>query len=204
MSQIYIACSLSRWAEHNQLRDALVAAGHTLTHDWTEASPWVKAAKAPGADLSAEIAASATVPSRRIAAQADLEGVRTADVVIGLLAKGPSRGTQREIGAAHALAIPVLLHGTEADFSLPYPCAFDDLPSVSRSVLPWVEFVAAAGHLVGLVGGMGSRARRRETLAEIKSLERRTGYHGPTVRKVLKILDEKSGPYEKPSSPRVP
>lgn len=80
----YIATKLENHREHNRLRDILIAAGHSITYDWTEHGPVY------------------THGLKRVAEVADLEikGVRDADVVIVLWPGG--RGTHVELGAAIA------------------------------------------------------------------------------------------------------
>jgi len=111
MASFYIACTLSRWRDHNELRDALVAAGHELTHDWTTSPEidWIKQEE-PG--VGGDDARN-RVDVIRQAGIDDIEGVRNADAVICLLAEGSAqRGMHTELGAALVLGRPVLLYGS--------------------------------------------------------------------------------------------
>lgn len=88
----YIATALERAADHTLVRDAMAAAGHQITYDWT----------AHGSVQSEGLA--------RIREVAELEthGVLAADLVIVLLPGG--RGTHAELGIAIGAGIPILLH----------------------------------------------------------------------------------------------
>ena len=114
--KIYLASSLSNAAAVRQMRDALRHRGHEITYDWTSHG----SAMAAGQARIAEVAA------------AELAGVRAADGVIVLLPGG--RGTHVELGAALALAKPVIVVGTHVAFNGAdsYHCAFYYLPGVTR------------------------------------------------------------------------
>lgn len=114
--KVYIATRLERWQDHNQVRDALAALGHTLTYDWTvHGSVW--------ADGAARIREVATL---------ELEGVLDADLVVVLLPGG--RGTHAELGAALGAGRPVLLHSLDPILldASPETCAFYHHPLVRR------------------------------------------------------------------------
>lgn len=120
---------------HNALRDHLHASGHRITHDWTSASPWVK-------ERSHGIGGGETVQQAEAIARAgqlDLEGVRSADVVIVLLGGGSGRGTHAELGAASVLGKPVVLVGTSSTIfgeggEGSYTCAFYHTGNVARVI----------------------------------------------------------------------
>lgn len=80
--RFYVATSLSRAAEQNRVRDALVAMGHTITYDWSAHG----SVQADGPERCGEVAA------------AEIGGVANADFVVVLLPGG--RGTHAELGAA--------------------------------------------------------------------------------------------------------
>lgn len=95
--EIYIATSLENAEAHRALREQLEQGGHRITYDWTQ----------HGSAQAEEEA------RQREVAEAELDGVRRADVVIVLLPGG--RGTHTELGFALALGKPVLIHGTTAE-----------------------------------------------------------------------------------------
>ena len=86
----------------------------TITYDWTaHGSVWKD-----GADRIRKVA------------QAEMQGVLDADYVVVLLPGG--RGTHTELGMALADGKPVILYGTDDDFSGPKTCAFYHHPLVRR------------------------------------------------------------------------
>jgi nucleoside 2-deoxyribosyltransferase len=92
------------------LEEALKSSGWERTYTWTDLG-------------RVDIAVYAK------AALAELEGVRTADVLIVLLPGG--FGTHVEIGAALALGKPVILHSPDREtLETPYPCIFHYHPGV--------------------------------------------------------------------------
>jgi nucleoside 2-deoxyribosyltransferase len=116
--KVYIATGLEFAATQNRVRDALMAAGHEITYDWS----------AHGSVQSEG--------EKRIAEVAELEmgGVRDADVVIVLLPGG--RGTHTELGMAIAWRKPVLVvaipHGRAFHAQDGRTCAFYYAPLVRR------------------------------------------------------------------------
>jgi hypothetical protein len=93
--KFYIATRLERTGDHKALARELVQAGHAITYDWT-------------------VHGSVQGPQRiREVAQAELAGIKAADVVIVLLPGG--RGTHAELGMALALGKPVIILGDLKD-----------------------------------------------------------------------------------------
>lgn len=106
--KIYIATRLENHKQHNALRDLLVAAGHTLTYDWTKhGAVWRS-----GKDRIREVALS------------ERAGVERADVVVVLLPGG--RGTHVELGMALAGNKPVIIWSPRPEVFGAHPdtCAF--------------------------------------------------------------------------------
>jgi len=89
--KIYIATKLEQADTHNRVRDAFVAAGHQITYDWTTHG----SVKQEGYERISEVA------------QAEMQGVKNADVVVMLLPGG--RGTHVELGMAAAWGKPIVL-----------------------------------------------------------------------------------------------
>ena len=89
--KIYIASKLENYLQVQALRDALLAAGHSITYDWTLHG----SVHGQGEDRLREVAA------------AERNGVLQADLVIVLLPGG--RGTHAELGMANALGKPVII-----------------------------------------------------------------------------------------------
>lgn len=87
--KIYIASKFENWPNVRKLRDALIAAGHEITHDWTNTLGYDDAAHA------AEIA------------EQERSGVLAADLVIVMLPGG--FGTHTEMGMALAAGKRILL-----------------------------------------------------------------------------------------------
>jgi nucleoside 2-deoxyribosyltransferase len=92
---VYIATARVNTDAYHRTRQALEAAGHTITHDWTRDLPDQE--PPPGGGLAA--------------LSADLDGIDTADVV-GALWHPAVYGTLVEIGYALSGGKPVLLIGT--------------------------------------------------------------------------------------------
>jgi len=133
--KFYIATSLDNAEQHNAVRDALVAQGHTITHDWTQC----------GVDKGP------SVEELRKRGDADIEGVLQADLLIVLLPGG--KGTHVELGLMIAKMVvlesakilgeerrpqhdPVVLTwGKDIQaFQEPYPCAFHWSSAVCRMI----------------------------------------------------------------------
>ena len=111
--RFYLATRKDRATEADQLLEALKAEG------WERTFTWIN--EETGADGHAKLA------------QAELAGVREADVLIVLLPGG--FGTHVEIGAALALGKPVILHSPDRKtLETPYPCPFHYHPSVKLLV----------------------------------------------------------------------
>lgn len=123
MAKFYIATYLERHAEHNLVRDRLVAAGHEITYDWTSHG----SVKECSEERLTEVA------------EAELRGVTEADFVVVLLPGG--RGTHAEIGAAVALGIPTYIHSTQSALftTTDATCAFYWPRCVRRSLNPSLE-----------------------------------------------------------------
>jgi hypothetical protein len=128
----YIATSLANWERHNQIRDALVAHGHIITHDWTAHSPWVKE-RSTGVSGAGAVA---NVDLIRQAGELDLKGVRDADILVVLLPGGA--GTHAELGAGLVMGKRVLLVGTSDQIwgsgTDDYTCAFYHTSGVEHVV----------------------------------------------------------------------
>lgn len=89
--KIYIASKLENYLQVQALRDALIAAGHTITYDWT---------------LHGSVQGQGEARLREVAA-AERNGVLQAELVIVLLPGG--HGTHTELGMANALGKPVII-----------------------------------------------------------------------------------------------
>ena len=128
--RFYLASGLDNIEAAKALAAQLVAAGHTDTYDWRKLGP----AQALGPLVWREVA------------EAELEGVRTAQFVVALLPG--ARGTHVELGAA--LADPrkhVFLVSLDKELILPTgpnarTCAFYWHPRVTRYVDTSVELLA--------------------------------------------------------------
>jgi len=116
--QFYLSTRKDRLDQAALLLDALKGSGWAQTFAWTDQDP------DPGA--YADIA------------QAELAGVRQADVLIVLLPGG--FGTHVEIGAALALGKPVIIHAPDRKtLETPYPCVFHYHPMVTLLVSESVD-----------------------------------------------------------------
>lgn len=109
----YVASSLERADEVEELYAFLTNVGVEVTYRWTQHG----SVQHDGVARISEVAL------------AELEGIRKADVVVVLLPGG--RGTHVELGIACALEKPVILHGDLEDQD-GRPCAFYLLPNVAR------------------------------------------------------------------------
>lgn len=105
--KIYVA---TKWEERfyaRQVMDALVAAGHTITYDWTH-----------GEQISRE------------QAELDKRGVMTADALVVIAERDLAyKGTYVEFGIAVARGIPIYIEGNAID-----GCIFTKLPEVRRGI----------------------------------------------------------------------
>src|SRR5271170_1584959 len=97
MTSFYIATSLSRAADHNRVRDALVINGYPITYDWTLHG----SVKTSSVQRLAEVA------------QSETAGVLSAEILIVLLPGG--FGTHTELGMALASGKKIILHSTDSD-----------------------------------------------------------------------------------------
>ena len=130
MARFYIATRLERAADHNRVRDALHAAGHRITYDWTKHG----SVRHVSTEVMADVAG------------AELRGVYLANFVVVLLPGG--RGTHLELGAALAWRRPVVLHAesplAEASFGLGKDtCAFYHHPLVRHVTGPLDALIEA-------------------------------------------------------------
>lgn len=109
--RLYIATGYNNWAEHNRVRNILMAHGHTLTFDWT-----LRRDNPMGLAEAGECA---------------LDGILRADTVVVLLAG--ARGTYAEIGIAIGKRKRLLIVGTTEDFRPDaYGCPFYHTTTVRR------------------------------------------------------------------------
>jgi nucleoside 2-deoxyribosyltransferase len=117
--RFYVSSRKDRSEHADALADALMAQGWKRTFVWTDlgnASPELHAATA----------------------EAELAGVREADVLVVLLPGG--FGTHVEIGAALALGKKIILHSPDQKtLETPYPCVFHYHPSVKLIVSKALE-----------------------------------------------------------------
>ena len=126
--KIYVATSLDHAPRAVAVHKALEHAGHIITYRWTD----------HGSVQDQGVA------RLREVAEAELNGVRDADVLVAILPGG--RGTHAEIGIAIGLGIPVVL--LEQVGAYDAECAFYHAPGVHRymwseeSVLPLLAFWA--------------------------------------------------------------
>lgn len=106
--KIYIATSLEKAKDHNQIRDALLKQDISLTYDWTSHGS-VK---------------NTTLERLNEVATNELSGIAEADALVVLLPGG--HGTHTELGFALGAGIPVILHATDERYFVPGPetCAF--------------------------------------------------------------------------------
>jgi nucleoside 2-deoxyribosyltransferase len=112
--RFYVSSRKDRSEQANALSEALKAHGWERTFVWTDQS---------GAGSGA----------RAATAEAELKGVRDADILVVLLPGG--FGTHVEIGAALALGKKVLLHSPDQEtLENPYPCVFHYHPRVTLVV----------------------------------------------------------------------
>jgi nucleoside 2-deoxyribosyltransferase len=112
--RFYVSSRKDRSEQANALSEVLKARGWERTFVWSDQ---------PGAGLEA----------RAATAEAELKGVRDADILVVLLPGG--FGTHVEIGAALALGKKVLLHSPDRKtLETPYPCVFHYHPGVKLVV----------------------------------------------------------------------
>lgn len=119
----YIATSLSRFAAHHIVRDALENEGHEISYDWTSHG----SVKSTSKERLREVATH------------ELEGVSQSDFVVVLLPGG--HGTHLELGFALAKGLKVFLHSEDPSlFELgPQTNAFYHHPDVIRLCCPLSE-----------------------------------------------------------------
>ena len=125
--RFYLSTRKDRLDQAAPLLDELKANGWKQTFAWSD-----QGAQTPGeyGDI----------------AQAELEGVREADVLIVLLPGG--FGTHVEIGAALGLGKRIILHApNRKTLETPYPCVFHYHPLVTLLVSEHVEVNAILGSL---------------------------------------------------------
>lgn len=125
MAKFYIATTLSKYKDHNKLRDLLINQGHEITYDWT---------------LHECIGDDKYVFDKKDAkdiAIKEINGVLTADILI-LLLPG-KKGSHIELGAALANNKPIIMHSeNENDFLLDFSrCIFYFHHLISRVVCPF-------------------------------------------------------------------
>lgn len=131
--RFYVSSRKDRSKEANALAEALKEQGWERTFEWSDLGD-------------------ATAESRAATAEAELQGVRDADVLIVLLPGG--FGTHVEIGAALALAKPVILHAPDQKtLETPYPCVFHYHPSVKLLVSETLDVGAIIAHMTDLSSG---------------------------------------------------
>lgn len=125
--KFYIATRLENHAQHNDVRNRIVALGHGVTYDWTAHGPVWRA----GVERIREVAI------------AERYGVESADAVIVLLPGG--RGTHCELGMALALRKRVIIWApTDEMFGAsPETCAFYHDPLV-RTISGPLPIIAVA------------------------------------------------------------
>jgi nucleoside 2-deoxyribosyltransferase len=99
--KIYVCGGSAELAVVSAWMDALRDAGHEITHDWTE----VVRAEGEGNPRDA------THAQRSAWAEADLQGIGTADLVWGILPTTSSFGCAFELGYAVALGKQVIVSG---------------------------------------------------------------------------------------------
>lgn len=122
MASFYIASKLENEKEVRKLAAILKSWGHRHTYDWTAHGAVYRDDAKPeeNAQACAEVA------------EKEMNGVRTADVVIVLTPGG--RGTHAELGMALALGKRVIMAGLERHLagSDGRPCAFYHHPLVKH------------------------------------------------------------------------
>jgi nucleoside 2-deoxyribosyltransferase len=117
--RFYLSTRVDRSAGAAELLRALVAKGWQRTFAWDGEEP----------SNSGEF---------RALANAELAGIREADVLIVLLPGG--RGTYTEIGAALAFGKPIILWAPDREvLDKPYPCAFHYHPNINVIVSPKLD-----------------------------------------------------------------
>jgi hypothetical protein len=101
MARFYIATTISRWKEHNLVRDLLTAHGHKITYDWTN-NPDGGNLRGKSLKLQAQVGAD------------EMRGVAEADFGVVLLPGG--FGTHAEIGALYITSTPTFIHASDPAF----------------------------------------------------------------------------------------
>lgn len=109
--RVYVASKFENTEEVHRVMDALKAAGHTITHDWTHENPGNR----EGAEKTAFLVECATK---------DMEGVQTADALF-LINHPNGKGMWTELGMAIAWNIPVFFACPERAYNI-----FTELPGV--------------------------------------------------------------------------
>jgi len=104
--RIYVAGKFQSYAKVRDCIDALTALGHTITHDWTRTSEFGSDGHPLGTDGSQPKGV------LRAHAQADIEGVRTADCFV-MLADDSLAGAWVEFGIALERGIPCVVVAPE-------------------------------------------------------------------------------------------
>ena len=99
MSRLYIAGGSAERGLVSSLMTAAIFAGHDITHDWT---------RCEGYDRESNEG------ERALWAQADLAGVRAADVVWVIAPEARSEGSACELGYALALGKRIVVSGPRA------------------------------------------------------------------------------------------
>jgi nucleoside 2-deoxyribosyltransferase len=112
--RFYLATRKDRESQANKISEALQARGWQRTFIW-------------------EAKDSASADEYSATAKSELDAIRNCDALIVLLPGG--YGTHVEIGAALALAKPVVIHAPDQKtLETPYPCVFHYHPGVTLIV----------------------------------------------------------------------
>jgi hypothetical protein len=131
--KVYVAGHVADSATVADAQRAVVAAGHELTHDWSQ-------------DLEFTVEYASRPEDSAQIAEADLSGVMTADAVIEIASSPePGRGLFVELGAALARAEMGLLHHVVAVGTIVHESVFCYHPRVRRvgTVQEWLAGVGA-------------------------------------------------------------
>ena len=107
MARFYIAATVSRWQEHNIVRDLLIEAGHTITYDWTQ--------HGDNGNLNGS-----SPEARARYAKLEAQAIKHADFVVALIPGG--NGTNSEVGMTAVLEKPTYLHSFDASLFGPDNC----------------------------------------------------------------------------------
>jgi len=124
MKKFYIATSLSRYKNHNFVRDSLLNAGYSITYDWS---------------LVGSVKCT-TKEKLCFVANNERTGVLQSDFLVVLLPGG--FGTHIEIGMAIAANIPIFIHSEDNEIFLPCDktCAFYHMEHIKPISCPLKEF----------------------------------------------------------------